>query len=132
MADGAGQPGVPEQPLGQDEEVLPGGIGDPVGGAARVEGAVGAEDGRQAHREGRFGEPDDAVEAVVVGDGEGAQPEPGRLLDAFLRVAGPVEEREVRVAMQLGVRHQRRRPPHRERHAIEHLFDPQTRPLSPP
>ena len=106
VADGPGQPSVAERPFGQDEQVLARGIGDPVGGAAGVEGELGAEDGRQAHREGRLGEPHDAVEAVVVGDRQGAQSEAGGLVGQLLGVAGPVEEREVRMAMQLGVRHQ--------------------------
>ena len=59
---------------------------------------------------GRLGEADDAVEAVVVGEGEGLEAEAGRLLGQLLGVAGAVEEAEVRVAVELGVGH---RPPGR-------------------
>src|SRR5947209_5659910 len=52
---------------------------------------------------GRFGEADDPVEPVVVGDGQGGQTEPGRLLHQLLRVRRPVQEAEVRVAVELGV-----------------------------
>jgi len=40
----------------------------------------------------------------VVGEGQRFQTEPCRLLDQLLRVGGPVEEAEVGVAVQLGVR----------------------------
>jgi hypothetical protein len=40
----------------------------------------------------------------VVGDGEGGEPEPGRLVDQLLGMAGAVEEGEVGVTVQLGVR----------------------------
>src|SRR5581483_4247112 len=49
------------------------------------------------------GEPHGAVEPVVIGDGEAVQPEPDRFGDEVLGVAGPVEEGEVRVAVELGV-----------------------------
>ena len=52
---------------------------------------------------GRLGEPDHAVEAVVVGEGEGAEAEPGRLSDQLLGVGGAVEEAEVGVDVQLRV-----------------------------
>ncbi len=41
----------------------------------------------------------------MVGDRQRLQPEPGGLLGQLLGVAGAVEEREVGVAVQLGVRH---------------------------
>jgi len=40
----------------------------------------------------------------VVGDGERGEPEPDRFLGQLFGVARTVEEREVRVAVQLGVR----------------------------
>src|SRR6185369_2680269 len=46
---------------------------------------------------------DDPVEALVIGDGEAAQPELGRPLGQLVRGRGAVEEREVRMAMELGV-----------------------------
>ena len=67
------------------------------------QGELGAEDGRQPHRPGRLGEADHPVEAVVVGEGEGAEAEPGRLGHELLGVRGTVEEAEVGVAVQLGV-----------------------------
>ena len=79
-----------------------------VGGAGlwlswQVEGELGPEDGGDLERLGRLGEADDAVEAVVVGDGERGQAESRRLLHQLLGVRRPVEEAEVRVAVQLGV-----------------------------
>ena len=62
-----------------------------------------AEDGREPVVGGGEGEADHAVEAVVVGDGQGGEPEARRLLGQLLGVAGPVEEREVGVAVELGV-----------------------------
>ena len=51
---------------------------------------------------------DDPVEALVIGDREAAQPELGRPLGQLVRGRGAVEEREVRVAMELGVGGHRR------------------------
>ena len=82
--------------LGQDHRLL--------GGEARCQRDLGAEHGRHADGPGRLGEADDAVEAVVIGDGERFQPEPGGLGGQLLGVRGAVEEREVGVAVQLGVR----------------------------
>ena len=73
------------------------------------EGELGAEHGGQADRPGGLGEADHAVEAVVVGEGQRLQAEPGRLLGQLLGVGGAVEEAEVGVAVQLGVGHGARR-----------------------
>ena len=51
------------------------------------------------------GEPDDPVQAVVVGDGQAAQAEGEGSLDELVDGRGAVEEREVGVAMELGVGH---------------------------
>ena len=48
-------------------------------------------------------EADHPVEAVVVGDGQGGEPEPGGFVRQLLGVARAVEEREVGVAVQLRV-----------------------------
>ena len=53
---------------------------------------------------GCFGESHDAVEAVVIGECECFQPEPGGLLDEFVRMRGTVEKTEVGMAVQFGVR----------------------------
>ena len=123
----AGQPGVALRPVGQQQQVRAVGIrgvriGHPAGGdlGERVrfrtrrprrglesgrERDLGTEHRRQPDRPGRLGEADDAVEAVVVGDGEGVEPEPGSLGGQLLGVRGPVEEGEVGVAVELGVGH---------------------------
>ena len=118
-----GQPGIPGGTVGEHEQVDPrriGGMG--VGDHTRVDLTVdgtfgsgnrswmprqpdlGPEHGRQADRLGRLGEAHDPVEAVVVGDRQRVEAEPGRLGGQFFGVRSPVEEREVRVAVQLGVR----------------------------
>jgi hypothetical protein len=107
-ADGPGQAGVADGPLGQDDEVLAGRVGQPVGRlerrlTGRDERELGAEHRGQADLAGRLGEAHHAVEPVVVGQGQAGEAEAGGLLGQVLGVAGPVEEREVRVAVQLGV-----------------------------
>ena len=121
LADRPGEAGVPAGPLGEHDEVLARRVGDPVRGRAAVEGELGAEDGREVDLGGRRGEPDDPVEAVVVGDRQGGEAEAARLVDELLGVARPIEEREVGVAMQLGVGHGETST--RDAHAIEHTFD---------
>ena len=122
---------MPDRALGQHQQVLPGRVGGArrgragpgarCAGAGELEGQLGAEHRREADGPGRHGEADDAVEAVVVGDGQGREAEPGRLVDQLLGVARTVEEGEVRVAVQLGV--------HRDRDRIEQVFDRQPDPL---
>ena len=121
------QAGVAGRPVGEQHEVPAGRVGGVgVGQLAGVdleqgvglaaddalvvaeagrERDLGAEHRRQADGAGGLGEAHDAVEAVVVGERERLEPEPGRLGDQFLGVRGAVEEREVGVAVQLGVRH---------------------------
>ena len=123
----AGQAGVPVGPVGEQQEVVAVGVGgvavgDPPGGdlgqrvaprarhplvrgQARRQRDLGAEHGRHPDRAGGLGEADDAVEAVVVGEGEGLEAEAGGLGGQLLGVRGAVEEREVGVAVQLGVGH---------------------------
>lgn len=121
LADRSGEAGVPAGSLGEDHEMLAGRVGHPVRGWAAVDGELGAEDGREVDLGGRRGEPDDAVEAVVVRDGEGGEAEAARLVDELLGVTRPVEEREVGVAMQLGVGHGETST--RDADAIERTFD---------
>ena len=75
----------------------------PFGSLLRAEGQLGAEDGREIDGAGGFREADHAVEAVVIGDRQRGEPEPGGFLGQLLGMARPVEEREVRMAVQLGV-----------------------------
>ncbi len=83
--------------------------GDTLGvGRPTDEGDLGAEHRRQADRPGRLGEADHAVQSVVIGERERLEPEPGGLFGELLGVRGAVEEREVRMAVQLGVRPARR------------------------
>jgi hypothetical protein len=104
----AGQPGIALRPVGQQQQVIAVrigsmAVGDPtgvhlgprldlledhllLGGEAGRQRDLGAEHRRQADRPGRLGEADDAVEAVVVGDGEGVEAEPGGLGGQLLGV----------------------------------------------
>jgi hypothetical protein len=102
-ADGPAQAGVAGGIPGQHQKMGALGIGDATLGPVQVERQLGAEDGGQADGAGRLGEADHAVEPVMVGEGQGGEAETGGFLDQFLRVGGPVEEAEVRVAVQLGV-----------------------------
>jgi len=61
------------------------------------------DDRMEPDRLGGRGEPDDPVEALVVGDRQAGQPELGRPFDELVRGGRPVEEREVRVAVELGI-----------------------------
>ena len=76
-----------------------------VVGEARGERDLGAEHGRHADRARRLGEAHHAVEPVVVGEGERLEAEPGGFGGELLGVRRAVEEREVGVAVQLGVGH---------------------------
>ncbi len=136
-ADRPGEPRVPDGPLGEDHEVVAGRIGHPAGRSDRPEGDLRPEDRGQAERPGGLGEADDPVETVVIGDRQPGQAQARRLLGQLLGVAGTVEEREVRVAVQLGVRRHlgyvisvmssrpRAGAPQWGLDATEHLFDPQ-------
>ena len=107
------QPSVTFRTAGQHQQVRAGrirrlGAGtDPnvAGPAAPTsQRQLGAEHGTHVEFGGRFGEPHRPVQAVVVGQRKGAQIQPGGLLDQLLRRAGPVEEAERRMRMQLGIR----------------------------
>ena len=98
---GAGRVGVPD-PRG--DRTL--GLG---GGHRHVQVQFGAEHGGQAQRVGRLGEPDDAVHAVVVGEGECVEPEATASSASSSGRRSAVEEAERRVRVQLGVGHCRGR-----------------------
>ena len=83
------------------------GVGHADAIVTRVQGELGAENGRQAEGAGGLGEAHDAVEAVVVGEGEAREPEAHRLSDEFFGVTRPVEEAETRMGVKFTVlRHQ--------------------------
>ena len=115
----AGQVGLGDDPAeagvalgvpGQHHQVGAVGVGDAGAerpGSGPGDGELGPEDGGQADGPGRLGEADHPVEAVVVGEGQGGQAEPGRLRGQLLGMAGPVEEGEVGVGVELGVGHGR-------------------------
>ena len=123
----AGEPGVALRPVGEQQQMVAVGIGRVavghppgvhlrarlglvehhllLGGEAGGQGDLGAEHRRQPDGAGRLGEADDPVEAVVIGEGEGVQAQPGGLGGQLLGMRRAVEEREVGVAVELGVGH---------------------------
>ena len=101
--DDIGETGVAGGAPGQHEQVRPLGIGDAVLGLGQTQGQFGPEHRRQPHRPGRLGEAHHPVETVVIGDGQGFEAQPGRLLGQGLGMRRAVEEAEVRVAVELGV-----------------------------
>jgi hypothetical protein len=113
-ADGAGEVGVALRVAGQGQQVGTGWVRDAdaggdhrlglSGGQRHVQPELGPEAGGQPERLGRLGEADDAVHAVVVGEGEAGQAETGGLLGQFVRSGRTVEEAEGRVRVQFGVR----------------------------
>jgi hypothetical protein len=108
LGDGGGQPVVALHTAGEHEQVAALGVGHPLLRCREAERQLRAEDRRQAQLLCRLGEAGHTVEAVVVGQGQRLQPEVDGLLDQDLGGAGAVEEAEVAVAVQLGVRHGRR------------------------
>ena len=81
------------------------GIDDPgwISGGRVQELHLDPDDRPQAGLLGRGGESDDAVETLVVGDGEAAEAKLEGPLDEVLDRRRTVEEREVGVAVELGV-----------------------------
>ena len=121
------QPRVTGGPVGQHEQMIAVRIGsmmighetggdlllrvvlvEHLPGGGCTERDLGAEHRRQADGPRRFGKADDAVETVVIGDGQRFETETGSFLRQLLGVRGAVEEREVGVAVQLCIRHRRR------------------------
>ena len=103
LADRPGEPGVSGRPLGEDHEMLALRIGDPVRRALDPQRELGAEHRGQPVLTGGERETDRAVEAVVVGDGQGGEPEPGGFDRQLLRVARAVEKGEIGVAVKFRV-----------------------------
>ena len=117
----AGETGVAVGPVGQHQQVAavrvgsvavghhPGvhlalGVGLAAGPAALGgEADLRPEHGGQADGAGGLGEADDPVQPVVIGERQGLQPQAVGFLHQRLGMAGPVEEGEVAVAVQLGV-----------------------------
>ena len=96
---------------GQQQQVAALRVGHPVLRGGQPERELGAEHRGHAQLGGGLGEPHHPVHAVVVGEREGLQTQPGGLLDQLLGVAGAVQEAEVGVAVQLGVGHRGSRGP---------------------
>ena len=94
---------------GQHQQMRPRRIGF-LGAVAATEGQFGTEHRLHVEFLGGLGEAHHPVEPVVVGQRDGAQIEPGGLLDEFLRRAGAVEEAVGRMGMQLGIRDRRAGP----------------------
>ena len=103
LADRPGEPGVSRRPLGEHHEMLAFRIGDPVRRPFDPQRELGAEHRGQTVLTGGERETHRAVEAVVVGDGQGGEPEPGGFDRQLLRVARAVEKGEIGVAMKLRV-----------------------------
>ncbi len=130
---GRDQPGeVPKAALiGRDED-QPRGIGRdffgrpgrPAGpdrfGVGSLEGEFRPAQRRERRPDRRFGEPDGAVEPVPIGERDPAQPQAAPLLDELLRVRRPLEEAEVRPAVEFGILG---RSGHRTPSLLEHTFD---------
>ena len=102
----ARQPSIPFGTTGKHQQVRPAGVGL-LGAVAATEGQFGAEHRLHIEFLGGLGEAHHPVEPVVIGQRDGAQIEPGGLLDEFLRRAGAVEEAVRRMRMQLGIRDRR-------------------------
>jgi hypothetical protein len=64
---------------------------------------LGPDDRMDTGRLCRRREPDDAVETLVVGDSQARQAKPDRSFNELVGGRRPVEKREVRVAMELGI-----------------------------
>ena len=111
-AERAGQAGVALRVARQHDEVAAFRVGLAVLGLAQLEAELGAEHRGHPDLAGGLGEADDAVEAVVVGDGQRLETEPSGFLDELFGMRRTVEEAEVGVAVQLGVRHRTAPPLH--------------------
>jgi hypothetical protein len=91
----------------EQHEVVTGRVVDPDAVVVRVDGDLGAKDRGQSEGPGRLGEAHDAVETVVVGEGQAREAEPGPFGGQLLGVARAVEETEARVGVEFAVeRHQ--------------------------
>ena len=84
VRDGGGQAVVALLPSGEDEQVRARGIGLAVLRLRQLERELRTEDRLHLEGFGRLGEAHDAVEPVVIGDREGVQAQPLRLLGELL------------------------------------------------
>ena len=89
---------------GEHEQVVALGICLTVLRTAQSERELSPEDRLHRGGLGRLGKPDDAVEAVVIGDRQSVQAEALRLFEQFLGRGGTVEEAVVGMRMEFGVR----------------------------
>ena len=100
------QPSVTFRAAGQHQQVRAGRIRLLGAGNRSLRGCqrkLGAEHGAHVEFGGRFGEPHRPVQAVVVGQRERTQIQPGGLLDQLLRRARSVEKAVRRMRMQLRI-----------------------------
>ena len=97
------QPPITFRTAGQHQQMRTGRI-RLLGAGLRSQRQFGAEHGTHVEFGGRFGEPHRPVQAVVVGQRQRAQIQPGRLFDQLLGRAGTVEEAVRRMRMQFGIR----------------------------
>ena len=105
--DGAGQAAVAFRAAGQHQQVLPCRVGDAGAGDVGFQRELRTEHRGQAVLAGGLGEADHAVEAVVIGQGQCLQIQPGGLGDHLLGHRRPVEEAVGAVSVQFGVGHRR-------------------------
>ena len=98
------QAGVAGRAPGQHHQMGALRVGHPRLCPREAQGDLGPEDGGQARRAGGFGEADRPVHAVVVGDGQRLEPEAYCFFHKLVGVRSTVEETEIGVAVQLGVR----------------------------
>lgn len=104
VRDHLAQPLVAGAAAGQSKQVRADRIRRAALRLGQAEGELGAVPGADAEVPSGLGETDRAGHAVVVGQHDGVQVQPHRLLHQRLRGGDPVEEGAVRVRVQLGVR----------------------------
>ena len=92
---------------GEHEQVPPLWVRLPVLRFGEFEGELRAVHRLDVVGRGCFGQSYDPVQPVMVGEADRMQPQSDRFLHEFLRVAGAVEEAEVGVAVQFGIRDRR-------------------------
>lgn len=100
------QPPVPLGAAGQHQQVRAGRVGR-LGARAGAQRQFGAEHGAHVEFGRRLGEPHRPVQPVVVGERQGAQVQPGGLLDHLLGRARPVQEAERGMRVQFGIGNRR-------------------------
>jgi hypothetical protein len=107
LGDRAGEPVITVLALGQHQQVTALGVRDAVLRGGQAHRQLRSMHGRQVVGLGGLGEAGRAVEAVVIGQRQGVQPEPHGLLHQVLRRRRTIQEAEVRMRVQLGVRNHR-------------------------